>query len=128
MQVHDRMTEEVYWQPLRSFASDAVPEPVYTVPVMEEGRAALERINADMGLAFDDWDLKYYTQLFTKTLGRDPTNVELFDMAQSNSEHRCAAGGRSAACFTTCTFYSQLLKAVANVLYICLPKARLPAC
>jgi phosphoribosylformylglycinamidine (FGAM) synthase-like enzyme len=39
-----------------------------------------------MGLAFDDWDLEYYTKLFTD-MGRDPTNVELFDIAQSNSEH-----------------------------------------
>lgn len=34
-----------------------------------------------MGLAFDDWDLDYYTRLF-KDMGRDPTNVELFDIAQ----------------------------------------------
>jgi phosphoribosylformylglycinamidine synthase len=39
-----------------------------------------------MGLAFDEWDLDYYTKLF-KDMGRDPTNVELFDIAQSNSEH-----------------------------------------
>lgn len=39
-----------------------------------------------MGLAFDDWDLDYYTKLF-QDMGRDPTNVELFDIAQSNSEH-----------------------------------------
>ena len=39
-----------------------------------------------MGLAFDEWDLDYYTSLFTD-MGRDPTNVELFDIAQSNSEH-----------------------------------------
>lgn len=40
-----------------------------------------------MGLAFDDWDLDYYTNLFRDDMGRDPTNVELFDIAQSNSEH-----------------------------------------
>lgn len=39
------------------------------------------------GLAFDDWDLEFYTQLFQEDLKRDPTNVELFDIAQSNSEH-----------------------------------------
>ena len=31
--------------------------------------------------------MKYYLQLFQDDLKRDPTNVELFDMAQSNSEH-----------------------------------------
>ena len=40
-----------------------------------------------MGLAFDDWDLDYYTALFKDDMKRDPTNVELFDIAQSNSEH-----------------------------------------
>ncbi len=40
-----------------------------------------------MGLAFDDWDLEYYTNLFKEDMKRDPTNVELFDIAQSNSEH-----------------------------------------
>jgi len=40
-----------------------------------------------MGLAFDDWDLDYYTNMFTADIKRDPTTVELFDIAQSNSEH-----------------------------------------
>ncbi len=43
--VHDRMTEQVYPAPLSSFASDTVPAPVTTIPVVAEGRAALERIN-----------------------------------------------------------------------------------
>lgn len=88
MQVHDRMTEEVYSEPLRSFASSAVPGLVFTVPVMEKGRAALEQINEELGLAFDEQDLVYYTRMFRDDMKRDPTNVELFDIAQSNSEHR----------------------------------------
>ena len=85
--VHDRMTECVYPEPLASFASDVVPAPVETAPVVAEGRAALERLNGELGLAFDDWDLDYYTALFREDLKRDPTTVELFDIAQSNSEH-----------------------------------------
>ncbi|KAK9837421.1 hypothetical protein WJX81_001177 [Elliptochloris bilobata] len=85
--VHDRMTEEVYSQPLRSFRSAARPAPVFTVPVLERGRAALEEINAELGLAFDEQDLVYYTRMFVEDMKRDPTNVELFDIAQSNSEH-----------------------------------------
>ena len=57
------------------------------VPVLEEGQGALERIDAEMGLAFDDWDLDYYTTLFRDRIRRNPTNVECFDIAQSNSEH-----------------------------------------
>ena len=32
----------------------------------------------------------YYTRMFAEDMRRDPTNVELFDIAQSNSEHRHA--------------------------------------
>jgi len=85
--VHDRMTECPYPEPLASFDTGVEPEAVAYVPVMAEGRAALERINAEMGLAFDDWDLDYYTTLFRDNMQRDPSNVECFDMAQSNSEH-----------------------------------------
>ncbi|NOZ77625.1 MAG: phosphoribosylformylglycinamidine synthase [Acidobacteria bacterium] len=85
--VHDRMTECPYPEPIRSFATGIEPEPVRIVPVLEEGRAALERLNRQMGLAFDEADLEYYTRLFTEKLRRNPTDVELFDIAQSNSEH-----------------------------------------
>lgn len=44
--VHDRMTEQVYTEPAKTFKVDAVPAPVFTVPVMEQGRAALEEINS----------------------------------------------------------------------------------
>jgi phosphoribosylformylglycinamidine synthase len=85
--LHDRMTECPYPEPLTDFASGITPAPVSTVPVMSEGRAAFERINNELGLAFDDWDLDFYTALFRDRIGRDPTDVECFDIAQSNSEH-----------------------------------------
>jgi phosphoribosylformylglycinamidine synthase len=86
-EVHDRMTEQLYPEPLTTFATGVKPEPTHSIPVLDQGRAALEEVNRTMGLAFDDWDLDYYTRLFSETVGRDPTNVELFDIAQSNSEH-----------------------------------------
>ncbi|XP_044981049.1 probable phosphoribosylformylglycinamidine synthase, chloroplastic/mitochondrial [Hordeum vulgare subsp. vulgare] len=85
--IHDRMTECVYPSKLTSFQSDVVPEPVSVIPVMERGREALEEINLKMGLAFDEQDIKYYTHLFRDDIKRNPTTVELFDIAQSNSEH-----------------------------------------
>ena len=85
--VHDRMTETRYLSPLSTFETGIEPEPVVEIPVLEEGRAALERVNREMGLAFDEWDLDYYTDLFTNRIGRNPTSVEVFDIAQSNSEH-----------------------------------------
>ncbi len=85
--MHDRMTECPYPEPLTEFASGASPAAVGRVPVMAEGRKALEHINDHLGLAFDDWDLDFYTALFRDRIGRDPTDVECFDIAQSNSEH-----------------------------------------
>ncbi len=85
--VHDRMTECPYPEPLTTFETGLEPEPVTQVPLIQEGRAALERINREMGLAFDAWDLDYYTDLFLDTILRNPTSVECFDIAQSNSEH-----------------------------------------
>jgi phosphoribosylformylglycinamidine synthase len=86
-EVHDRMTEIPYPEPLRSFESGVKPAPIIEIPLIEEDRAALERVNREMGLAFDEWDLDYYTGLFRNKIGRNPTNVECFDIAQSNSEH-----------------------------------------
>ncbi|XP_071786340.1 phosphoribosylformylglycinamidine synthase-like isoform X2 [Asterias amurensis] len=85
--LHDRMTECRYAEPLESFSIEVRPEPVYDVKVMEEGRSALEKANKELGLAFDDWDLEFYTELFQKKAKRNPTSVECFDLAQSNSEH-----------------------------------------
>jgi len=39
------MTEQVYPTPLLSFKTDTVPTPVFTVPIMSQGAAALEQIN-----------------------------------------------------------------------------------
>ncbi|KAG1363665.1 hypothetical protein COCNU_11G004920 [Cocos nucifera] len=62
--VHDRMPECVYPHKLISFRTNAVPEAVSVVPVIERGREALEEINLKMGLTFDEQDLQYYTRLF----------------------------------------------------------------
>ncbi|HUK99227.1 MAG TPA: phosphoribosylformylglycinamidine synthase, partial [Nitrospirota bacterium] len=85
--VHDRMTECPYPAPLQTFDSGILPEKVHIIPLLEQGRSALEKINRDMGLGFDDWDLDYYISLFVKEIKRNPTNVECFDLSQSNSEH-----------------------------------------
>ncbi len=85
--LHDRMTECIYEKTLTSFDPGVEPEAVVKVPVLERGREALEEINRAMGLGFDDWDMDYYLNLFKNIMKKDPTNVELFDMGQSNSEH-----------------------------------------
>jgi phosphoribosylformylglycinamidine synthase len=66
--LHDRMTEQEYTKALTSFATGAQAKPVKSVPIMKEGRAALEKINKEMGLGFDEFDLDYYTDLFKVSL------------------------------------------------------------
>jgi phosphoribosylformylglycinamidine synthase len=85
--IHDKMTEIPYAEPLKDFSHGITPKPVRIIPVLEEGRAALERINNELGLGWDNWDLDFYLKLFRDRLRRNPTDVECFDLAQSNSEH-----------------------------------------
>ncbi len=85
--IHDRMTECPYPKPLRDFSHGIIPKPIRIVPVLEEGRVALERINNELGLGWDEWDMDFYLKLFRNRLKRNPTDVECFDLAQSNSEH-----------------------------------------
>ncbi len=85
--IHDRMTECIYPEPLTTFETGIIPEPVKIIPLIEEGKSALMKINQEMGLGLDDWDIDYYYNLFVNDLKRNPTNVECFDLGQSNSEH-----------------------------------------
>ncbi|CAF4779467.1 unnamed protein product [Pieris macdunnoughi] len=90
--LHDRMTQCIYTKenlPRHSF-NEGLPkdlEPWYVVPLKNEGMAAMKKVNQKLGLAFDSWDMQFYMDLFVNKLKRDPTSVELFDLAQSNSEH-----------------------------------------
>ncbi|KKM88326.1 hypothetical protein LCGC14_1259840, partial [marine sediment metagenome] len=75
----DPMTEEAYPKPLESFNVNVEPEPVYSVKIED-----IPRFNSIYNLGWDQDDIQFYSSLFTE---RDPTNVELIDIAQSNSEH-----------------------------------------
>lgn len=87
----DRMTECRYTPqniPKNSFNEKLVKkEDIREIDIMGKGVAALKEIDEELGLAFDEADLVYYTNLFKAVLKRNPTNVECFDLAQSNSEH-----------------------------------------
>jgi phosphoribosylformylglycinamidine synthase len=85
--IHDRMTECQYPEPLTTFETGIKPEPVFIVPLIEKGKGALKKINTELGLGLDNWDIDYYYNLFVNDIGRNPTNVECFDLGQSNSEH-----------------------------------------
>ena len=83
----DKMTQEVYDRPLTTFDSGAEPKPVRIIPLIEQGEAALVALNKELGLGMDPWDMTFCVRLFRDTLRRNPTDVELFQIANGNSEH-----------------------------------------
>lgn len=83
----DRMTECIYNQELETFEIGIFPEEVFEVNIIGEGKSVLDKINTEMGLGFDKWDIDFYNDIFTREFKRNPTNVELFGLAQANSEH-----------------------------------------
>jgi phosphoribosylformylglycinamidine synthase len=85
--LHDRMTEAVLerTEDAAALFLQEAPRPVATIS-LADGRAALERANAAMGLALAADEIDYLVDAY-RTLGRDPTDVELMMFAQANSEH-----------------------------------------
>ncbi len=86
--LHDRMTESLMLDtqdPAELFQA-AEPRPLRSVSLGADGHAALERANADWGLALSSEEIDYLVRAFG-ALGRDPSDVELMMFAQANSEH-----------------------------------------
>ncbi|MFA5051234.1 MAG: phosphoribosylformylglycinamidine synthase [Patescibacteria group bacterium] len=83
----DKMTQAVYpFGGLTNFELDVKPAEVQIIPVLERGEEAIRQANKQLGLGMDEWDIGYYTKLFQK-YGRNPTDVELFQIGNANSEH-----------------------------------------
>jgi phosphoribosylformylglycinamidine synthase len=86
--IHDRMVEMV----MPSFdAADVLfrhdkPRALSSIPLLNEGKVALERANEELGLALAEDEIEYLVKAF-QSLGRDPNDVELMMFAQANSEH-----------------------------------------
>ncbi len=86
--LHDRMTEAVFRdvdEAQRLFRHPD-PAPLIEVDVLNRGRDALQRANAELGLALADDEIDYLVENF-QALGRNPSDVELMMFAQANSEH-----------------------------------------
>ena len=82
----DRMTQIIYREPVATFGGAIAPKPMRIIPVLERGYDVLRELNAELGLGMDDWDIEFYVDLFGRT-GRNPTDVELFQIGNANSEH-----------------------------------------
>lgn len=86
--LHDRMTESVLFDEREAaqLFSHVAPRPLASVDLLGGGKAALERANAEWGLALSPDEIDYLVENFTRA-GRNPTDVELMMFAQANSEH-----------------------------------------
>tara|TARA_B100001173_G_scaffold312308_1_gene332804 strand:+ start:3217 stop:6888 length:3672 start_codon:yes stop_codon:yes gene_type:complete len=78
----DVNTEQIYNTLPLSLNNNIIRESTYIIPIN-----TISTVNDTMGFAMDNHDIDFYTNLFKNKLKRNPTNVELFDLAQSNSEH-----------------------------------------
>ena len=86
--LHDRMMETVFddLQQAEQLFVRQQPQPLQSVDILTQGRAALEAANQKLGLALADDEIDYLLAAFEK-LGRNPNDIELYMFAQANSEH-----------------------------------------
>ncbi len=86
--LHDPMTETVITERTRAAAMFARAEaaPLACIDILHGGRALLEAVNRDMGLALSGDEIDYLIESF-RALNRNPSDVELMMFAQANSEH-----------------------------------------
>ena len=86
--LHDRMTEQVVDPEGAAQRLFEPPQrrPSSTVALGDDAQAALQRANAQFGLALSADEIDYLARAFADA-GRDPTDAELMMFAQVNSEH-----------------------------------------
>jgi len=86
--LHDRMTEAVLprLEDAQALFAHFPPRPLASIPLLAQGRAAIDAANVALGLALAPDEIEYLADCFGR-MGRDPTDVELMMFAQANSEH-----------------------------------------
>ncbi|HUG12706.1 MAG TPA: phosphoribosylformylglycinamidine synthase, partial [Opitutaceae bacterium] len=86
--IHDRMTQAVlpHVDACGALFAHGKPRPMTTIPVLAGGRSSLVEADVTLGLALAPDEIDYLVEAF-KSLGRDPSDVELMMFAQANSEH-----------------------------------------
>ena len=86
--IHDRMTEVVIpsINEAEALYQSLDDRPLKRIPVLSQGRAALDTANQELGLALSDDEVAYLNESFIR-LERNPSDVELIMFAQANSEH-----------------------------------------
>src|ERR1700744_650798 len=87
--LHDRMTETVLFgglDELQKLFVEHTPKPLGAIDVLTRGPPAIQEADRRLGLSLAPDEIDYLVLEFT-TLGRNPTDVELYMFAQANSEH-----------------------------------------
>lgn len=86
--LHDRMTESVLpdFQAASQLFIHPQAQTFSSVPVLQEGKQALEHANRELGLALSPDEIDYLLENY-QALNRNPSDVELMMFAQANSEH-----------------------------------------
>jgi len=85
---HDPMTESVFFglEELSQLFAEQPPAPVREFDLRENGRATLEELNQELGLALSGQEIEYLLEAYGR-IDRNPTDAELMMFAQANSEH-----------------------------------------
>ncbi len=81
--LYDRMTESVYLEPVTTFEPEKIPEPVKLVPLLKRGMSALEELD----MSFDKEILEHNYNYFVSVIKKNPTDVELTQLDQVQSDH-----------------------------------------
>uniref|UniRef100_UPI0040487B5D phosphoribosylformylglycinamidine synthase n=1 Tax=Polynucleobacter sp. TaxID=2029855 RepID=UPI0040487B5D len=86
--LHDRMTEVVITDANAAAALYQTLDnrPLMRIPLLTEGKTALDHANQELGLALSEDEVVYLVDSFIR-LKRNPSDVELIMFAQANSEH-----------------------------------------
>lgn len=84
---YDRMTEQLYTGGIETFETGIRPAAVQVIDLIGRGMDELSLLNTRLGLGMDSADLAYYYHLFVDILQRNPTDVELLQLGNANSEH-----------------------------------------
>ncbi len=83
----DRMTEQHYPNGIETFETGIFPEKINIIDLIGKGKAELERVNKEQGYGMDSADIDYNFHFFVEILHRNPTNAELLQLGNANSEH-----------------------------------------
>lgn len=86
--LHDKMTQQINRHPLKSLTSNRKPKPTETIDILTQGKDLLVKFGKTFGCAWDKYDIDWIYDLFYNFLKTNPTDLVLFQIAQTiTAEH-----------------------------------------